>query len=103
MMKLPAILALLALHRCAVQGEEAQSFERLNKLKVLIHRNGEPDPCGAASLASSATEKVTSKYEMETFLTNVLGGSMDDSKSCGSLDSKKTRNCLLYTSPSPRD
>jgi hypothetical protein len=58
-------------------------------LTLVIHRNGEPDPCGVASVLKNKigdVSKIDNKYKMESFLTDLVAETMNDKSSCVSSD-----------------
>lgn len=58
-------------------------------LSLVIHRNGEPDPCGVASVPLNEMRdafEIDSKYKMESFLTDAIAETMVDKSSCNSSD-----------------
>jgi hypothetical protein len=70
---------------------EQAGLEWWEDLSLLIHRNGEADACGsvvtvpnAQTLGNSASASIGDKYEMESFLTDLVADTMEDESSCGS-------------------
>jgi hypothetical protein len=71
-----------------------------NGLILMIHRNGEPDPCGTAvpaiSQMSANLVQDSDKYELESIMTDVIAESLTEEKACLSPDNATAAPQGLY-------
>eukprot|EP00339_Tiarina_fusa_P000988 CAMPEP_0117043808 /NCGR_PEP_ID=MMETSP0472-20121206/30420_1 /TAXON_ID=693140 ORGANISM="Tiarina fusus, Strain LIS" /NCGR_SAMPLE_ID=MMETSP0472 /ASSEMBLY_ACC=CAM_ASM_000603 /LENGTH=555 /DNA_ID=CAMNT_0004755411 /DNA_START=79 /DNA_END=1744 /DNA_ORIENTATION=- len=68
-------------------------------LSLMIHRNGEPDPCGSAIPAVSSKHTIqesSDKYELESILTDIIAESLQEEKACLSPDNVTAEPDGLY-------
>jgi hypothetical protein len=69
-------------------------------LTLIIHRNGEPDPCGSAvpeiSRIRSNLDQETNKYDLEVILTDVIAESLKEENACLSPDNATAASQGLY-------
>lgn len=71
-----------------ILSEEVES-SGWKDLNIIVHRNGEPDPCGIALLSNDSIDgasKLDNKFQTESFLTEVIADTMLDKSSCTSPD-----------------
>lgn len=74
-----------------VSSDSNQNLETwLGDVTFVIHRNGEPDPCGTAKFQQSKNlqdlARTNDKYQMESVLTDLVAENLLDQSSCGSPD-----------------
>jgi hypothetical protein len=95
-----AIAALtLSLFHAVSSDSSEDSDTWWEDLTLVIHRNGEPDHCGNAIPKQSKNladvSSSDTKYQIESFLTNVVAETLMDSSGCGSPDNETAPEGLV--------
>jgi hypothetical protein len=84
------VSSLIVVVACAASAAAAVEEQWHNKVSFVIHRNGEPDPCGGTSTFPNdfvdAMSKASDKYKFESVLTDQIAGMLTDETSCGSTE-----------------
>jgi hypothetical protein len=83
-----------------ISAFETHSDEWWKDLTLIIHRNGEPDPCGTAIPKSSRIRSIlfeeTNKYDLEAIMTDLIAGTLTEERACLSPDNSTAASQGLY-------